>query len=513
MPHMVNGVKWLAACLVVMSSTAQAGVRPALLSAALASEDDAENRLSRTRISLRGNDLPLGTVLNQIARSAKLALVLDKDVRVDVKLPAVDLDAQPLDAALAVVLTPLGYSYEVDSARGFLRVFVYAVATFKVSMPVVVQSWQTGITNGGEAGGAQGGAGGAGSAGGLGARIALSTRSDSNGLWEEVERSMGRLLGSEQAAAPAREGQPARPELGSFSVNRVAGFVTVRALPSVMPSIESYFNALESEMGRSVVVDVRVMQVDLNDTKAAGVDWNLAAVQLGPLFLEGGTALAGTSTNNVFNGQTQGATAPFVRMSGRAGDALLKALEAQGQVKLLGQPNMALGNNLPALIELAEISTYVDQIVTTVVMGGAAQSTVRTATVSNGLIISMMPRILDKGDVSIALGLVLQEVLAINTFAFPGGAVQLPQTSRRSYSGVVRARLNETMVLGGLITSRKEKRTKGLPALSRIPILGVLFGQQEYVDRSSELIITLTPREVQTSRAEPRPLRLEPSAE
>jgi general secretion pathway protein D len=266
-------------------------------------------------------------------------------------------------------------------------------------------------------------------------------------------------------------------------------------------------------MGRSVTVEVRVMQVDLNNVKAAGVDWNLAAVQLGPLLLEGGSALSGAGSNSIFNGQTAGVKAPMVRISGRAGDALIKALENQGAVKVLAQPTMALGNNLPALVELAEINSYVNQITNTIVMGGAAQATVSTATVSNGLIISMMPRILEKGDVSIALGLVLQEVLSIDTFAFQGGAVQLPNTSRRSYSGVVRAKLNETLVLGGLITSRKEKRSKGLPALSKIPIIGILFGQQEGSERNSELIITVTPREVQRTNAEERPLRLEPSVE
>jgi type II secretory pathway component GspD/PulD (secretin) len=505
------GVKLGVLCLVLPAMTVHASAPGGLLvSDVLRDTEDAETRLSRTRISVRGNDLPLGTVLNQIARSAKLALVVDKEVRTDQKIPAVDLEAQPLDAALAVILTPLGYSYEVEIDRNFLRVFVYAVSTFQISMPVVVQNWQTGITNGGDAAG-QGQSGS--SSGGMGARVALSTRSDSNGLWEEVDKSLGRLLGTDQQATAPREGQQPRPDLGSFSVNRVAGFVTVRALPSVMPSIESYFHALEAEMGRSVTVEVRVMQVDLNNVKAAGVDWNLAAVQLGPLLLEGGSALSGAGSNSIFNGQTAGVRAPMVRISGRAGDALIKALENQGAVKVLAQPTMALGNNLPALVELAEINSYVDQITNTIVMGGAAQATVRTATVSNGLIISMMPRILEKGDVSIALGLVLQEVLSIDTFAFQGGAVQLPNTSRRSYSGVVRAKLNETLVLGGLITSRKEKRSKGLPALSKIPIIGILFGQQEGLERNSELIITVTPREVQRTNAEERPLRLEPSVE
>ncbi len=486
----------------------------------LGAEETAADRLVRARITVRGSDLPLGNVLNQVARSARLVLVVDKEVRTEQKV-VVDFEGMPLEGALAQLLTPLGYSYEVDGERSYLRVFVYSVATFKVSMPVVVQNWTTGISNGGSdptGGGAQGGSqpvlSTAGGSGGMGARVSLSTRSDTSGLWEEVERSLLRLL-AEPQSVQVQSGQndpSARPALGSFSVNRVAGFVTVRALPSVMPTISSYFRALEDEMGRSVTVEVRVMQVDLNNDKAAGVDWNMAAVALGPVVLETSSRLASAASNPIFSGQSA-ASAPVIQLSGRAGEAFIRALEQQGAVRVLAQPTMALGNNLPSLIELAELRSYVDQITTTVVGVGAAQTAVRTSTVSNGLVMTMMPRVLDGGDVSLAVGLIIQEVLGIESFQFPGGAVQLPNTIRRSYSGVVRAKVNETLVMGGLITTRKEERSRGLPFLAKIPILGILFGQKEYVDRKSELIITLTPREVARVKAEPVPLRLDPTVE
>jgi type II secretory pathway component GspD/PulD (secretin) len=486
-----------------------------------ASEESAAERLGRARITVRGSDLPLGNVLNQVARSARLVLVVDKEVRTEQKV-VVDFEGMPLEGALAQLLTPLGYSYEVDGERSYLRVFVYSVATFKVSMPVVVQNWTTGISNGGSdpSMGAQGGSqpvlSTAGGGGGMGARVSLSTRSDTSGLWEEVERSLLRLLAEPQSAqgqGQAQQGEATRPALGSFSVNRVAGFVTVRALPSVMPTISSYFRALEDEMGRSVTVEVRVMQVDLVNDKAAGVDWNMAAAALGPVVIDTSSRLASAAQNPIFSGQSSGASAPVIQLSGRAGEAFIRALEQQGSVRVLAQPTMALGNNLPSLIELAELRSYVDQITTTVVGVGAAQTAVRTATVSNGLVMTMMPRVLDGGEVSLAVGLIIQEVLGIESFQFPGGAVQLPNTIRRSYSGVVRAKVNETLVMGGLITTRKEERSRGLPFLAKIPIIGILFGQKEYVDRKSELIITLTPREVARVKAEQVPLRLDPTAD
>ena len=459
--------------------------------------------VNNTPIRLRGNDLPLGNILNQLARAAKLAVVLDKDVRADLKVTQLDLDGLTLDAALAVVLTPFGYSYEVEPGRNFLRVFVYATRNFRVSMPVVVQNWSASLSNSAES---SGGATGGSSAGSLGARIAMSTRSDTNGVWEEVDKSLARLLGTEReaagaaGAAPAREG---RPELGSYSINRVAGFVTVRALPTVMPTIDSYFLALNNEMGRVISIETRVMQVDLNDENAAGIDWNLAAASLGGIVLSGGSMVT-PGLNSVTNGSAFTNTAPgtvqapVLQIGGRGGDAFVRALEQQGKVRVMAQPTLALGNNLPSLIELAEVRSYVYQLTTTVVQGtAAAQTTVQTASISDGLMFSVMPRVLEGGEVQLALGVILQNVLEIPEFRFQGGSVQLPRTARRSYSGVVRAKLNETLVLGGLITTRKEEVRTGIPFLSRLPILGVLFGSVRDVDRKSELVLTVTPRDVQ----------------
>jgi len=357
----------------------------------------AASRLASTRMTLRGTDLPLANVLNQIARSAQLALVVDKDVRLDRTVASPQLDDQPLDTALSVVLTPLGYSYGVDEERKFLRVFVYETRTFKVTMPTVVQDWSASIASAGSS------AGGGGDP--LGARIGLSARTDTTGIWEEVDKSLNRLMGGDGGGsgnqgggqAEAKAGAPR--EMGAFSVNRIAGFVTVRALPAVMPAIESYFDALNEEMGREVAIEAKILQVDFNDSKAASVDWNLLAARLGQnAFVSGNVP----GTNLLAAGSS-----PFVRVSGRAGDAFIRALEEQGKVSVMAQPTLALGNNLPAIIELSRVLGYVSQQQTTVVQNAAAQVTVQTSSLSDGLIISMLPRVLPDGEVSLALATVL----------------------------------------------------------------------------------------------------------
>jgi general secretion pathway protein D len=52
-------------------------------------------------------------------------------------------------------------------------------------------------------------------------------------------------------------------------------------------------------------------------------------------------------------------------------------------------------------------------------------------------------------------------------------------------------------VMGGLIGELKSNSSEGLPLLSRIPIIGGLFGTQELKNRRNELVMFITPRLVE----------------
>jgi general secretion pathway protein D len=53
------------------------------------------------------------------------------------------------------------------------------------------------------------------------------------------------------------------------------------------------------------------------------------------------------------------------------------------------------------------------------------------------------------------------------------------------------------MVMGGLITENKQNTSEGLPLLSRIPIIGGLFGNQTLKNTRTELVMFITPRVVE----------------
>ena len=52
---------------------------------------------------------------------------------------------------------------------------------------------------------------------------------------------------------------------------------------------------------------------------------------------------------------------------------------------------------------------------------------------------------------------------------------------------------NQTLVLGGLIQNKRTRIRIGIPFLSRIPILGYLFGSTEEKIEKTELLLLITP--------------------
>jgi general secretion pathway protein D len=69
----------------------------------------------------------------------------------------------------------------------------------------------------------------------------------------------------------------------------------------------------------------------------------------------------------------------------------------------------------------------------------------------------------------------------------------------RQIGSRVAVRSGEALVLGGLIRDSVTDGTSGVPLLSRIPVLGALFGAQTRNGARTELLVVITPRVVRSS--------------
>ena len=110
-----------------------------------------------------------------------------------------------------------------------------------------------------------------------------------------------------------------------------------------------------------------------------------------------------------------------------------------------------------------------------------------------GLKLDVEPTIQLDNDVVIKIGLEVSNL--IRQVTGPGGTTAY-EIGTRNTATVLRLADGETQVLAGLINDEDRKSAAGVPGLSRIPVLGRLFGTTTDTRNKTEVVLLITPRVV-----------------
>lgn len=78
-------------------------------------------------------------------------------------------------------------------------------------------------------------------------------------------------------------------------------------------------------------------------------------------------------------------------------------------------------------------------------------------------------------------------------FAALGNLSSVPFFKKKTAKTTLSIMEGQTIVIGGLIEETKSQVTSGVPILSKIPILGALFGYQTYEKIKTETLLLMTP--------------------
>ena len=70
-------------------------------------------------------------------------------------------------------------------------------------------------------------------------------------------------------------------------------------------------------------------------------------------------------------------------------------------------------------------------------------------------------------------------------------SISLPKVSVKEISTTIGLKDGDEIFLGGLIDKHHQKANKGVPVLSRIPVLGYLFKNDTLEEETRELVIVL----------------------
>ncbi len=169
--------------------------------------------------------------------------------------------------------------------------------------------------------------------------------------------------------------------------------------------------------------------------------------------------------------------------------AAIHASAAQNRLKVISSPHVLASNNKEAKIQIGESRPILTNTYTTTATGtpGVVEGTIEYKDV--GIILTVTPRISDGGLVSLDISIENSSV----DFAQLGNLSSVPFFKKKTAKTTLSIMEGQTIVIGGLIEETKNETTAGVPFLSRIPILGALFGYQTYQKIKTETLLLMTP--------------------
>ena len=230
-----------------------------------------------------------------------------------------------------------------------------------------------------------------------------------------------------------------------------------------------------------VLIEATIAEVSLSGEFSLGLEW----------FLK--TGLSGDRTGDAqldLGASGLGAATGFSYVIRSSGDIrfVLNALASDSRLNIISSPSLMVLNHQEASIQVG------DQVPIT------TQQQQATATDSNiinniefrdtGILLNVRPRVN-------ANGLVVMEIeQEVSDVAPNSGNSLTPTIQQRKINSTVAVQSGETVVLGGLIRENKTESESGVPGLSKVPVLGFLFGATNDTSRRTELVILITPRAV-----------------
>lgn len=397
--------------------------------------------------------------------------------------------------------------YEVMPATLQTRVFELnyldlsrsGISTTRVSSGQVSQGGdgnENSLADGSEA--TVGGGGGSDDSRVTGSRVDTLHRAD---FWNALESSLLTLVGS-------RDGR-------SVVVNPQAGVVVVRAQPHELRDVADYLETVEGRAKRQVILEAKIVEVDLADGLQLGINWaavgvtdegyTLAGAQLSAAGLPAFELpeVLGTQTldpgNPVtrFDTETQGGSFVAALDIGEF-QAFIELLGTQGETRVLSSPRVATLNNQKAVIKAGTDEFFVTDISSNTVTG-TASSTNRDVTLTpffSGIALDVTPQIADDGEVILHVHPTVSEVRDQTkqiTVSGETDALPLAVSDIRESDSVVRARSGQIIVIGGLMRNANRSESRATPVLGQLPGVGNLFKSQREVARQTELVILLKP--------------------
>jgi type II secretory pathway component GspD/PulD (secretin) len=249
------------------------------------------------------------------------------------------------------------------------------------------------------------------------------------------------------------------PDEKRISIDSRQNEIMVKGTQEELANVETMITGLDKRAPQ-IMIEAKIVEITLEGGKDLGITWtsggNEGQITIGELTLGGSFERSGLI------------------------EATLNALQTEGKANMLSNPKVLTLDGKEAIINSGEQIPIAEDILDE---KGNIITTVHYIDV--GIKLSITPRLSADGLINMN---VFTEVRSRGTEEIIG----YPILNNRSETATIRAKLDETIVIGGLISDEEIKKISKIPFLSDIPVLGKLFKFTHSESKKTQIIILIT---------------------
>ena len=496
---------------------------------ALASQLPKARAALEERFNVAFNNVPAQQFFRSIVAGTRYNMLVHPEVSGNISANLKDVTiAETLEA----IRDMYGYDYRIDGTRITIRPLTMQTRMFqvnyltakrrgtsnlRVSSTSVADAGRdgTGSRNNSGAGNNQGNDGGQNTLGGGNVQTDstdIRTTSD-NDFWSELKAALEAIVGPKEGGR-------------SVVISPQSGVLVIRAMPEELRSVDAYLKATQLAVDRQVILEAKILEVELNDSFQSGINWaSFASIRsshpnrvsggmiapganLAPLpytggqppVINNGQGLAASTGFSLSNAATAAGSLFGFAFQTNNFAALISFLESQGQVHVLSSPRVAAMNNQKAVLKIGTDEFFVTGVTNTVNTNDNGTTNTPSVTLQpffSGVVLDVTPQIDDKGNILLHVHPSVSQVSTVtkNVDLGSAGTLTLPlaASATSELDSYVRGQSGQVVAIGGLMRQVSSGDVDQLPGASKVPVLGALFRNKTRVNQKRELVVLIKP--------------------
>ncbi len=330
----------------------------------------------------------------------------------------------------------------------------------------------------------------------------------------ELEKVLDNILkGSQPQRQQAVGGAPAVmpfEAVGGITItaDKASNSLIIVASPADYHNLSQIIKQLDRKR-RQVYVEAMIIEASLDNLRELGAKWRITAKHKGePILIGGFGSITTGSVQNIIQGLegvTLGGLGNFIR------DIPITTIDSQGNVtsskitipgfaalfslnefkdaiNILSTPQILTSDNKEAEIVVGENVPFISKRERDLTTTNTVLSSIERKDV--GITLKLTPQITEGDYVKLDI---YQEISSLKQ-ASENILINVgPTTTKRSTKTSVVVKDGQTVVIGGLMQEKEETNINKMPLLGDIPLIGMLFKNEQVSKKKTNLLIFLTP--------------------